>query len=560
LRARRELRVLVRQHLGRAPRCARPSIVEDEHVAEGREHDVDLVGREHERGVLGDVGDDRDDLSRGRRIESGGRVVEQEDVGRDDESAREPDPATHTERERARRSIVVDLGDADAQQGLSRAIERRVEMPAARRAGDVLEGALVGDERVALKGQARPSSTSVARECRPVDRDVPALYGHEAGERQQEERLARGRPAEDDERASPLQRERERPEHEPAATGHDEVCEREAGRERSGVQRFALFFADQDRHGPTPSTTTRARRVKGENAPMDPLNDLLQRVSASLEDRDIVWNLFTTVALGLTVLLVRSVVLRSLMLRAPDDPSEVRRLRALIRNVALVVMLIGAAVIWANELRTLALSLVAVAAAIVIATKELILCLSGALYRQSANLFRVGDRIEVNNVRGDVIETGLLSTTVLEVTGPGQLHAHTGRAVVVPNAFFLSHAVTNESFSSQYVLHTMEIALAKGADVARVERAFNEAIAAEVGSSLDDAREQFQRTAKEHGLERPSIDPRVWIHFIEGERVALVARFPVSVRKKGRVEQAIVRRLLPEITAPTTTSDVRANA
>jgi small-conductance mechanosensitive channel len=294
---------------------------------------------------------------------------------------------------------------------------------------------------------------------------------------------------------------------------------------------------------------------------MDSFNALLERLSASLEDRAIVWNLFNTVALALTVLLARSVVLRSLKLRAESDPAEYRRLRALVRNVALVVMLIGAAVIWANELRTLALSLVAVAAAIVIATKELILCLSGALYRQSATLFRVGDRIEVNNVRGDVIESGLLSTTVLEVAPAHQLHAHTGRAVVIPNAFFLSHAVTNESFTSQFVLHTITLPVKSTVDLPAIERVLADAITAEIAPYLDDAKLHFQRAANEHGLEKPSIDPRVWIHIVDVDKVELIARFPVPVRRKGRIEQAVLRRVLPELTAPpSTTEQKRADA
>mgnify|MGYP001215256827 CR=1 FL=1 len=64
--------------------------------------------------------------------------------------------------------------------------------------------------------------------------------------------------------------------------------------------------------------------------------------------------------------------------------------------------------------------MVAIAVALVIATKELILCVSGALIKGGARSFNIGDRIQVKEFRGDVIDQNLLTTTILEV-GPGKV-------------------------------------------------------------------------------------------------------------------------------------------
>ena len=66
----------------------------------------------------------------------------------------------------------------------------------------------------------------------------------------------------------------------------------------------------------------------------------------------------------------------------------------------LLLLLFGAIAIWAQELRTLALSFVAIAAAIVVATKELLMCLSGTLLRSSSRNVSLGDRVEIAGVRG----------------------------------------------------------------------------------------------------------------------------------------------------------------
>ena len=77
------------------------------------------------------------------------------------------------------------------------------------------------------------------------------------------------------------------------------------------------------------------------------------------------------------------------------SPQIGRRWIVQIRNAAFLLVAMGLVVIWAAELRTAAISLVALGAAFVLATKELIMCVSGALVRTSSRSFTIGDRMEV---------------------------------------------------------------------------------------------------------------------------------------------------------------------
>jgi hypothetical protein len=68
-----------------------------------------------------------------------------------------------------------------------------------------------------------------------------------------------------------------------------------------------------------------------------------------------------------------------------------RRCAVSIRNSMVFVLLVGLVVIWAHELQAFAVSLVALAAALVLATKELLLCWSGAALRVGGKVYSVGD-------------------------------------------------------------------------------------------------------------------------------------------------------------------------
>ena len=247
------------------------------------------------------------------------------------------------------------------------------------------------------------------------------------------------------------------------------------------------------------------------------------------------------------VLLLASLGLRTLLKRAVERASfasEDMRLRWLVmsRNVSLGVLLLGGTIIWAAEIQSIAISIVAIAAAIVLATKELILCMSGAVLRAGSGAYSLGDRVELAGTRGDVIDISLLSTTLLEV-GPG--HQRTGRAVTVPNSALLSGAVVNESFMERYVLHVVKVPIdLRQDDWEAADKALLEAGREVCAEYLEPARAFMDALSKKHGLPNLTVAPRVHLALASPNEVHLLLRVPSPVRERGRIEQAILRRYL----------------
>jgi small-conductance mechanosensitive channel len=243
------------------------------------------------------------------------------------------------------------------------------------------------------------------------------------------------------------------------------------------------------------------------------------------------------------LLVVRRIALRAVI--KPETPPEVsRRLQVGSRNGLLLAVVLIFVFLWAQEIRSLAISAFAVAAAIVLATKELIMCISGGIYRTVSRPFAVGDRIEVGAFRGGVIDATTLSTRLAEI-GPGQTtHQHTGRMVVVPNSLFLSQTVVNETYTEQYVLHVFTVPIAATDDWQAAERKLLDAAASECAPFIEEARRHFEGLQGRHALDTIQIDPRISVRKPEPGRVDLIVRVPVPARRKGRVEQAILRRFL----------------
>jgi small-conductance mechanosensitive channel len=261
-----------------------------------------------------------------------------------------------------------------------------------------------------------------------------------------------------------------------------------------------------------------------------------------------------TLSLVVSVLVFRGLLAR--FVRDSQVSADVRRRWLVqVRTGAVLTLLFGLVVIWAQELRTVAFSLVAVAVALTIATKELLLCLSGALLRTSSRAFSVGDRVQIGSFRGDVIDIGALSTKVLEVDDA--TNRRTGRAITVPNSMFLDKPTLNETFAASYVLSVLTVPLPKGADWTAHEQVLLHAAIEECRPFLEEAKAQIKRSSRLEVLDAPVVDPTVSLLLDKAEEVRLQLRFPAPVRRSHRVAQAILKRYLVGRPAPAKAEPVK---
>ena len=257
----------------------------------------------------------------------------------------------------------------------------------------------------------------------------------------------------------------------------------------------------------------------------------------------------STIVLFIAIFVLRWIINRSIADAEKIPGDQRRRIMVSVRNLLLVVLIIGLVTIWGAELRTAALSVFAIAAAIVIATKELIMCFSGSFLRTGSHSFKVGDRIEVGGIRGDVFDTTMLTTTLFEI-GPGpNAHQSTGRTIQIPNSVFLTQSVINETATEDYVLHSLVVPVKVTDDLKAAEEALVRAALSECEIFLDRARMHMAQIGKAQGIEALSVEPRVSIHLPDPDRVNLMLRFPTPPRRKGRIEQAILRRYLEDMRA-----------
>lgn len=262
--------------------------------------------------------------------------------------------------------------------------------------------------------------------------------------------------------------------------------------------------------------------------------------------------LIASISLVILLLLLRGVFSRRV--RKSDWRTEdKRKWLVTARNWSTSIIFIGLIMIWATELQTFALSVVAITGALIISGKELLLCVHGGLLRSFNNLFKIGDRIEIDGVRGDVIDTNLFVTKILEIGPNNYTHQFTGRSIMIPNSLFLTKELTNESFMQSYVLHVFKLSFHRDIDWEEAENCMRDAAMAECEPFIKEAQENMNRISRREGLEVPKAEPRITYRFHGPSELEMIVRVPSPASRKGNIEQMILRRFMQSYLKPKTT-------
>ncbi len=173
-------------------------------------------------------------------------------------------------------------------------------------------------------------------------------------------------------------------------------------------------------------------------------------------EQDILWKIVITIAL-LVVLKVIHLIILKVMFKNIEEPRKRYRWKKTLTYIFVFIGFLIVGRVWLRAFQSLATFLGLFTAGLAIALKDIITDMAGWVFIVWRRPFEVGDRIQVGQHAGDVIDIRLFQFSLLEIRNWVDADQSTGRIINVPNSKVLNDVSANFSKGFQYIWNEIPV-------------------------------------------------------------------------------------------------------
>jgi small-conductance mechanosensitive channel len=215
-----------------------------------------------------------------------------------------------------------------------------------------------------------------------------------------------------------------------------------------------------------------------------------------------------------------------------------------------VLVVVIVALTFVTELSSFATFAGLITAGVAVAMQSVLVSIVGYFFLIGKYGIRVGDRVQIGTVTGEVIDLGLVRMHLMELSSQGALGA-TGRVVAFANSivFQASGGLFKQISGVNFVWHESTVALPAGADYAALKEKLYEAVNDVVKQYHDEIVRQtkeIMRTTASNAAGVASANPQVQLRF-SATAVDAVVRYPVEIQHAAEIDEKVSEAMIAAI-------------
>jgi len=260
--------------------------------------------------------------------------------------------------------------------------------------------------------------------------------------------------------------------------------------------------------------------------------------------------LFRAISLALVfgTVFAAAAVWRHLTFRYVEDLQRRQKLLQLRRLALIAVLALVIIFGFASQLSALATVMGFAAAGIALALQNVILSIAGYFYLSGRFGIRIGDRVEIAGITGDVLESGFFKLTLMELGSVERGRLPTGRAVIFPNSVVFQ---PNSNFFRQlpgtsFVWNELRLTLAPDCDYRQAEKLVTEVVNEVFARYRDTVQREYRALESELNLRVETPRPQSRLQFGQAG-LEMILRYPTRLSGAVQTADEITRRLVDAI-------------
>lgn len=249
------------------------------------------------------------------------------------------------------------------------------------------------------------------------------------------------------------------------------------------------------------------------------------------------------VLIGAFIVFAFSGFVKNIIPRYVKETNSRYRTRKFINYVSYFLVIILIMVIYSSQLSGLTVFLGVAGAGIAFALQEVIASIAGFIAINFSNFYKVGDRVMLGGIKGDVVDIGILRTSMMQIGDWVNGDLYNGKIVRVANSFIFKEPVYNYSGDFPFLWDEITIPIKTHCDYQYAREGFMNILHQVQGSFANDAEIHWKMMTEKLMIEKAQVAPMVTMAFDENW-ITFTLRYVVDFKKRRSTKDSIFTQAL----------------
>ncbi|KKH98568.1 mechanosensitive ion channel protein MscS [Methanosarcina sp. 1.H.T.1A.1] len=261
-----------------------------------------------------------------------------------------------------------------------------------------------------------------------------------------------------------------------------------------------------------------------------------------VEDRSLLDALLTSLIVVFLAYIINSLT-GNLILRRVSASKDRYTLRKTVSILITVLVFASLFAIWVERTSTLLIAYGILSAGVAIALQDLLRSIAGGILIIISHPFKAGDRIQVGDSTGDVLDIGSFSTTVMEIKEWVDADQYTGRILHIPNSFVLNQTIKNYTKDYSFIWDEIRILLIYGSNWKKAEEIALKTAGPIVVEFEDLAQKELLLMGEKYFITTYDVQTKLYTKMQENW-IEMRLRYVVDPRKRRAISHLLISNIL----------------
>lgn len=252
------------------------------------------------------------------------------------------------------------------------------------------------------------------------------------------------------------------------------------------------------------------------------------------------------VIIGVIIILTIKNLIRSRLGRYIKDQNNYYRSKKAISAFGYFLILLLISIVFRERMGTLTVFFGIAGAGIAFALQEVIVSIAGWIAILLTDIYKSGDRVLLGGIKGDVIDVGVLRTTIMEIGGWVEGDMYNGRIVRIANSFVFKEPVYNYSADFPFLWDEIKVPIQYGSNYTLARSILYDVAHEVVGDYSGEAEKQWDVMVRKFLIEDASTRPMVNI-IANDNWVEFTLRYVVDYKHRVGVKDQLFTKILEKI-------------